>query len=147
MRSVLLILAFLYSATCLQSDEPVPDIKQLQGTWEVVEFTVNGKAIPAQERVGMKFEVADTTMKMFAKDREAVFKIKLDPSVKPHTIDYTAQDGPFKGKTNYGIYEIQGDDLKLCMHNDNAEKPPTEFKSVEGDKLALIILKRAKAKP
>ena len=147
MRSILLVFAWLFAGTVLRGEEPVPDIKQLQGTWEVVEFTANGKVIPEKGRQGMKFEVTDTTMHMSARGREASFQIKLNTSVTPNTIDYTALEGTFKDKTNYGIYELKGDELKLCMHNKDADKPPTAFKSVEGDNVALFVLRRVKTQP
>ena len=146
MRSILIAFALLFVGSIVRGDEPVPDIKQLQGTWEVVEFTANGKAIPKEACQGMSLEVADMTMHMSAPGRKS-FLIKLNNAVSPKTIDYTALEGPYKDKTNYGIYELQGDELKLCMHNKDADKPPTAFKSAEGDNLALIILRRKKTQP
>lgn len=147
MRSILLVCAVLFVGSNLRGEESVPDIKQLQGTWEVVEFTANGKVIPEEGRQGMKFEVTDATMRISARGRDSSFQIQLNPSATPKTIDYTPQDGPFKNKINYGIYELQGDELKLCMHNKDADKPPMSFKSAEGDNLALFVLRRKKAQP
>lgn len=147
MRTALLAFACLLVGSMLRGDEPLPDLKRLEGTWEVVEFTVSGKVIPEGERPGMKFEVSESTMKMTARGRDVSFEIKLDPTKTPRTIDYTALDGPMKGKTNYGIYELNGNELKLCMHNRDANTAPSEFKSVEGDKLALFVLRRKSDQP
>jgi uncharacterized protein (TIGR03067 family) len=144
MRTFVLLVVCLFLSPNLRGEDPKDDLQLLQGTWEVVEFTANGRPIPESERMKMKFVVTDSTMAMTARNKDASFEIKLNPEAMPKTIDYKALEGTFKGKTNYGIYELQGDELKLCMHNKDADKPPTEFKSTEGDMLALFLLRRAK---
>src|SRR5207247_10509674 len=48
-------------------------------------------------------------------------------------------------KTNPAIYELDGDELKLCMSNEpGTNKRPAELASKEGSKLLLMTFKRAK---
>ena len=66
-----------------------------------------------------------TTGKRVAKDGETTitfrgqvnFKAKftIDPTKKPKTIDYKMTEGPTKGKTHLGIYELDGDTVKFCF--------------------------------
>ena len=42
----------------------------------------------------------------------------IDPSAKPATIDFRNTAGEMKGTTWQGIYEMQGDVLRIC---DNAD--------------------------
>ena len=77
--------------------------------------------------------------------KEAVGVLKfLDPSKKPKTITY-----PFEGKiTFYGIYEVKGDELRVCgdgvdtgtEKNPEARRP----KKVDSKEGLLIVFKREK---
>lgn len=147
MRTFVLLVVCLFLCPDLRGEDPKDDLQLLQGSWEVVELTNNGRSISESHRKRVKFVVTDTTMAFTAPTgghKEKRFEIKLNAEVTPKTIDYKALEGPLQGKTNYGIYELKGDELKLCMHSEDADKPPTEFKSIEGDKLALFLLRRAK---
>ena len=41
--------------------------------------------------------------------------IKFDPSQKPMTLDSTIVTGDTKGETLLAIYELQGDELRVCL--------------------------------
>jgi uncharacterized protein (TIGR03067 family) len=77
---------------------------------------------------------------LFLKTRTIVlpFTYKLDSSTKPASIDIT----PSGRQTLQGIYELNGDDLKIC-YSVVAELPrPTKFAGSPG--YLLFTLKRAK---
>src|SRR5437763_8723756 len=70
-------------------------------------------------------------------------KFTIDPSQKPKTIDYAVTEGTNKGKTQLGIYEIDGDTLKFCFAA--PEKPrPAEFASKADSGHTLSVWKREK---
>ena len=68
---------------------------------------------------------------------------KLDPSKSPKTIDVTMTEGPSKGTVMLGIYEIDGDTLKVCF-DPHGKKRPTEFKSAPGSQTFVNVHKRVK---
>ena len=68
---------------------------------------------------------------------------KVDPSKKPHTIDITFTDGPEKGTTSLGIFEVDGDTYKLCLSQKGPTRP-TEFVAKPGTGFVLEVLKREK---
>ena len=69
--------------------------------------------------------------------------IKIDPTKKPKTIEFTFTEGQLQGKTSLGIYELQGDTFKYCRAA--PDKPrPTEFSSKEGSEQTLVVYKREK---
>jgi hypothetical protein len=43
-----------------------------------------------------------------------------------------------------GIYELKGDDLKICFVHGGGGERPTDFASKEGTAQSLIVLKREK---
>ena len=52
-------------------------------------------------------------------------------------------EGPGKGKTMLGIYELTGDTYKVCFALPGGERPK-EFASKPGSKTMLIVMKREK---
>ena len=68
---------------------------------------------------------------------------KLDPSRSPKALDVTVAEGPNKGAVMLGIYEINGDTLKVCF-DAQGKKRPTEFTSPPGSDYFVNVHKRAK---
>ena len=52
-------------------------------------------------------------------------------------------DGPTKGKTQLGIYEVDGDTFRSCFASPGAERP-TDFSSKPGEARTVSIWKREK---
>ena len=67
----------------------------------------------------------------------------MDASKTPHTFDAVIGDGEEKGKTVHAIYEIKGDELKVCHGKPDTDRP-TELAAKEGSGLAVITLQRVK---
>ena len=121
------------------------ELKKFQGTWTFVSASsLDGKELPASELVGLvlTFEGAKHTVK---KGNEViqVGTQKLDPSRSPKAIDVTLTEGPKKGAVMLGIYEIDGDTLKVCFAAEG-NKRPTEFKSPPGSETFVNVHKRVK---
>jgi uncharacterized protein (TIGR03067 family) len=123
---------------------------KVQGTWAAVQAAFDGKK--AQDEVVRALEVVITGDTITITSPSAVEYFpsetgtyKLDPSSKPKTIDLTLTAGPNKGKTLAGIYQLEGDNLKLCIHGAGKERPK-EFDSKKGTDGMLLELKREKAK-
>ena len=71
-------------------------------------------------------------------------KITLDPAKEPKTIDYEMTEGVTKGKTQLGIYELDGDTFKSCFGSPGAERP-TDFTTKPGDGRTLSTWKRTES--
>ena len=122
------------------------EAEKLQGTWQITELIGNGKKFPEEGTKGMKITFTGDKMKIVrsAEDEGRSFTFKVDPTKKPKAIDTTAQDGNFKGETVQGIYELDGDTLKLCLPNRPGADRPAKLESTEGSNLGLLTLKREK---
>jgi len=120
------------------------DKAQLQGEWSMVSGTSDGMQIPEEYRKEMK-RVCKGDELTVTHGEEIIMKAKitLDESAKPKTIDYEVTDGPNKGKKQLGIYELDGDTLKVCLAAPGDERPK-EFSSKEGEKRVLTAWKKAK---
>src|SRR5260370_23015281 len=85
---------------------------------------------------GEKFTVSDENV-----SQGGTFKV--DATKKPKTIDVTFTDGPEKGKTSLGIYELDGDTYKICVDPEGKSRP-TEFAIKPDSGHILEVLKREK---
>jgi uncharacterized protein (TIGR03067 family) len=152
-RLMAILLAGLIPAGLLRGEDGKADLDQLQGSWEVTAMEMGGKATAAKDLPG-KVTVTFTGEKMemdgplaAAEGEKPVppaFTVKLDPSKNPKAIDTVALTGRFKGKTQPGIYRLEGDELTLCLPNQEAKVRPTEFESPAGSELVVMTLKRSK---
>jgi len=72
------------------------------------------------------------------KEQHGTFK--ADSKQSPRHLDIT-----IKNKTLHGIYEVKGDQLKVCYETgDKRENRPTKFATNKEEELVLIVFKRQK---
>jgi len=120
------------------------ELKKFQGVWAIESMESGGKKIPleAVKDVTLTFEGDNYTVKN-GKDVIQVGTQKLDASKSPKTLDGTVIEGFGKGAVTPGIYEIDGDTLKVC-YDEEGKKRPTEFKTADGSKTTLAVYMRVK---
>jgi uncharacterized protein (TIGR03067 family) len=147
LRNALLIglTAFAISQVQAEDSEATKkDMAQLQGEWSMVSGSADGQPMPAEMLKQMKRVCkADEATTMMGTQVFLKAKITIDPSKKPKTIDYQMTEGFTKGKTQLGIYEVDGDTFKACFSKPGAERP-TDFTTKPGDGRTLSVWKRDK---
>jgi uncharacterized protein (TIGR03067 family) len=116
----------------------------LEGAWSMVSGEADGQAMPAElVKTGKRIAAdGETTISIGG---QVYFKAKFsaDPAKKPKAIDYTMTEGPTKGKTQLGIYELDGDTVKFCFAAPGKDRP-TEFTAPAGSQRTLSVWKRDK---
>ena len=114
----------------------------LEGEWSMVSGEANGFAMPEQAVKSGKRTAKDgeTTITIGG---QVYFKAKysINPTKKPMEIDYMMTEGPTKGKTHLGIYELDKDMVKFCFAAPGKDRP-TEFSAKEGSQRTLSVWKR-----
>jgi uncharacterized protein (TIGR03067 family) len=137
-RLAVAALVFLAAwSLCLADDKEKKD--KLDGTWKMESAERNGQQAPAELVNGFKLTVDGEKMKLEAEGREREGTIKIDAGKKPKEIDITLD-----GRTRKGIYELEGDTLKICHGRPGEETRPSEFTAKEGSNQMIMILKREK---
>ncbi|MBA4064658.1 MAG: hypothetical protein C0501_13280 [Isosphaera sp.] len=118
---------------------PADDLAAVQGNWKPLQCEFEGvPQMPAEvmKQVTTVFDKAEYHLYFVDKGKDgqpkvlrlAMATVALDPSTSPKTITFTFADGPMKGERRHGVYEVAGNQLKLCYGP--ADKPrPTEFKA------------------
>jgi len=135
---------FLNAADGAEKKDP------LQGTWKILQMERGGRK-PPQELINSgkwKVVIKGNTLRISDDKRGEGATFKRDDSKKPHTIDLVFKEGPNEDvvRQALGIYEIDGETLKLAWHKDGGARPK-KFASIPGDRTSeLWILKRAKKK-
>ncbi|MBA3727356.1 MAG: TIGR03067 domain-containing protein, partial [Armatimonadetes bacterium] len=126
--SLVAVLAVAFVGLNASAGDAKDDLKALQGTWDLVYFERDGKEAKLQP--GTK--AINTGDKFVVKRGDEVIAagtFKFDPSKKPNASETTYTEGPNKGKTFKGIYQIDGDTMKFCRAGSTDDERPTEFKT------------------
>jgi uncharacterized protein (TIGR03067 family) len=144
-KSVLLVFALVVLIAVAHAAETKPaadDLARLQGEWLMVSGTSDGFAIPDFMARNFKRVCRDNVLTI-TNGEQLVMKAKiiLNPTKAPKTIDYEVIDGPTKGKTHLGIYDLDGDTLKSCFAAPGQNRP-TDFTSKSGDRRTASVWKR-----
>src|SRR5262245_44078642 len=143
-----LAVALLGTANPSRAGGDKKDEDRLQGTWVVQGIVYNGLVIEQKEIVDgdIVLVIAGDKLTSNRPGKEGLEStFKLDATKTPKTIDTVALGGRHKGKTVPGIYQLDGDTLKLCAPVDpEGAKRPTEFAAPQKSGLTLMTLKRTK---
>ena len=119
---VLILLAGLGPARA--GDDLAKESEELAGTWGASAVEDAGKKLPADQVRYVRFVV--TGAKFSATLGPLILMegtLTVDPTKSPKAVDLKSTAGKHQGKTLEGIYELDGDNLKVCFA-DPGGKPP-----------------------
>jgi uncharacterized protein (TIGR03067 family) len=129
------------------ADEPKKvadeDPGRLQGSWAMQSITMDGLVVPsAYTRTG-RLVIEGDSYRLTLDDQTIVSTFRLDSGKSPRQVDFTFTEGPQKGQTVQGIYEVDGDSLRICRGMRPAVERPREFAAPSDSGLILLTYKRA----
>lgn len=139
------IFSVLMTAFLLGGGDPAKtDLDKLQGTWVMVSMETEGHEVEAEDVKDNRavYEQNHLTLKTGDRVRRRGI-VTLDPGRKPKAINTWDQDGPYDDQTVPGIYELEGDTLKLCFARPGQERPK-EFTTKSGTAFLFCVYKRQK---
>jgi uncharacterized protein (TIGR03067 family) len=118
------------------------DAEKLKGTWNVVACEKDGKKEAVSATKPAHVVITPESVTVRAKDWTEGMTYRVDPSKRPAAIDFKVTKGEDKGKTAKGIYELTGDELKICFAHPGMERP-RDFSTKAGSQEMCFVLKRA----
>jgi uncharacterized protein (TIGR03067 family) len=118
------------------------EAKLLEGTWRLVKGEIHGAALPTDEKHPITLEISGDHYKLTAESPDEG-SVRLFPDKSPKAMDIMGTKGPNKGKTFPAIYELKGDELKVCYDLSGKERPKT-FESSSENQHFLAIYERVK---
>jgi uncharacterized protein (TIGR03067 family) len=119
-------------------------VDELSGEWQMVSCIRDGYTLePMLVNSGRRIGRGNETITMFGKQVFMRARYTLDAGQSPKTIDYAITAGSAKGKTQYGIYEMDRELLRICYAGPEKSRP-TDFLSATGDGKTVTVWKPAK---
>lgn len=112
------------------------DLQFLQGSWSIASLEIDGQAMSSE---GPRLIVDGDKFRAEGMGADYAGNVRLDAARTPKSFDLHFTSGPEKGNMNLGIYELDGDNWKICLDMTGARRPAA-FASGKG--VALEILKR-----
>jgi uncharacterized protein (TIGR03067 family) len=123
------------------------ELKALAGTWRPISAENNGYRASEEDLKGTVW-IRDADGKWtMRRDGKTVVEWavqKIDATNNPKTIDIEITAGGYKGVVYLGIYELEGDTLRICFALPDRDERPTEFSATQGSIRALSEFKRVK---
>ena len=116
------------------------DQKDIQGTWKIEKALRGGEEMPTEESAKVTLEFKDDKVIVHDPKRDEPATFKLDGTTKPKNITIKPEK---KDQEVFGIYELNGDTLKVCFTKEGGARPK-EFESKAGSEMMLFVLKREK---
>jgi uncharacterized protein (TIGR03067 family) len=114
------------------------DLDGLQGTWNIVSLEMDGQKMPG---AGARIVVRGDRFTTIAMGATYEGTVAVHQTTVPKSFDLYFEEGPEKGNTNLGIYELDGDRWKICLTTRGSQRP-REFAAPPGTGIALQILQR-----
>jgi uncharacterized protein (TIGR03067 family) len=119
------------------------DKKEIEGVWMPVEAALGEQKLPEETLKTMRLKITGNQYEVVVGTMADRGNLKFDNKAKPRTMDIIGTDGPNKGKTILGIFELTGDTMRIC-YNLKGEKRPTEFNTQGEAAFLLVKYKRVK---
>jgi uncharacterized protein (TIGR03067 family) len=123
------------------------EFEKLEGRWVLTSAMNDGKSLPEKEIQSLKVTMRSNRFQL-EQERRLIAEgtITVNAATKPMEMDLIHTSGRSKGKTYLAIYEIDGDQQRLCFA-DTGKPRPTEFSSKPGSGHQLQIWKRERSNP
>jgi uncharacterized protein (TIGR03067 family) len=135
------LLWMLAVGRCCGDDVVKNGLAELEGTWTLVKVEIHGKSLLKKDDTS-KLIIKDGSVTNAPKGATELSKI-LDPSKTPKAVTLPYEEAVF-----YGIYEVMGDELRVCgdgvdtaTEKNPEARRPKEFDSTKG---LLLVFKREK---
>jgi uncharacterized protein (TIGR03067 family) len=140
----LVVLVLAAGADGAKEDAAAADLKRMQGNWLVVSMEVDGLKVPDDDAMAL-FRSVKGDRYTVSRYRKVVGKgtVKLDATKKPRAIDALPAGASGEAKALLGIYEFEGNKLKLCFARPGMARP-TEFSAKEDSGHTLTVWQREK---
>jgi uncharacterized protein (TIGR03067 family) len=129
-----------------EGTKPKSDAELIQGTWAFDWSELDGKKEDGPVDRAVVFAGEKMILKELDGDRADPGSFRLDPTKTQKEIEIGRSERDPKDVVP-GIYELNGDQLKICFVRDPKGKRPAKFESAPGSQVLVWVLKRDKTLP
>ena len=137
------VVVFLILGGAQAGDEVLikKELEALRGNWNVL---IKG-AEKADQDLQHQFSMVENSLQIRIGGASIDLKFRVNPAKKPKEINITRMLPDGSDTSMLGIYDLDGDTLKLCF-DDFGKKRPTEFKSKAGSTYLKMTREKKKDK-
>ncbi len=139
---VLMMLASPLLGAPAGDDKVQKEYQALEGKWKTVGGEMAGKPFAKDAFPPFSFTMgADGKSVGVFGPEEFRFTMTIDPTSKPKTNEIVHETGTEKGKTQYGIYKLDGDKLTVCVTpaGKKAVDRPKEFSTTNSGNVIFVF--------
>ena len=139
------VLMALAAGLLVAADAPEGDLGRFQGTWALVSIEADGELDSPElaEKARLRLVIEGESFTLKGEETTRVKgTIRLDPAATPKAYDSTYDDGT----RLKGIYQLDGDSLKLCIAPPGVDRPAS-FETKPGDRLTIATYRREAPAP
>ncbi len=122
----------------------VQQLRALEGDWRFTSLEVDGHTVPGQSLAQSRLLIDGDRFRTESPEANYEGVFSIDVEAAPCRIDIEFVEGPEAGQCCYGLYELTGDHLTLCLGVVGATRPAA-FATRAGSGHALERLHRASA--
>jgi len=151
MHRIICVMIVLFTPVLLIAgdDDVKKELKALEGKWKAVALEAGGKPLPKESVPEFIFIVAadgKSTGQMGKVEYQST--ITIDSKKSPKTIDNSHDSGAYKGKSQYGIYKLEGDKWTVCMTSPGAKESdrPKSFDTKDTANVVFVFERMKKEK-
>lgn len=109
----------------------------IEGTWIMVDAVLGDRELSAETIGAGELVLVDGTY-TFQDDRGTY---AVDSTTHPKSMTITGIEGPNRGKVFLAVYELRGDELRICYDLEGAERP-AEFATQPDSRQFLATYRR-----
>ena len=135
-----LAVGLLIAANSPGGDAAKTELKKLEGTWSMLSGEAKGEKLPESTVKSAKLTIVGDKYTVKVSENAITGTQKIDPSTKPKGIDVGHAEGPYKGKTAFGIYKLEKGVFTVCLAPPGKDRP-TEFTTKSGTGEILHVWK------
>ncbi len=117
-------------------------LRSLEGTWHFESLEVDGQRMPVAMLGHSRMLFDGDRFRMESPEGNYDGHFTIDTAAKPMTLDIAFVEGPEAGNSAYGIWQLDGDALTICLGLVGSSRPTT-FTTTAGSGHALEKLRRA----
>jgi uncharacterized protein (TIGR03067 family) len=122
----------------------VEQLRAIEGEWHFEFLQIDGTEAPRAMLGASRLLIDGDHFRMESPEANYDGRFSIDAATNPMEIDIEFVEGPEAGNQSYGIFELDGDRLALCLGMVGAPRP-TKFATHSGSGHALERLHRASA--
>jgi uncharacterized protein (TIGR03067 family) len=141
---------FFHAAICLAifgflplhvaaEDESDKDLKKMAGDWVPVLMQLNGKKQPDKVTKAIRLSVSGDKYNTVVGEEKDEGTLKLDATKTPREMDIITSVGENKGKPIPCIYELKGNELKVCYGLNGTGRPADFDAGKDGEGVIMLI--------